>query len=74
MRLNAIQRYLLTVYAVTIIVLTIFVPTYTDSGATSFGCVLLSYGNYVNVGFLLIEYLAFTLALVACLFATKDKK
>lgn len=74
MKFSAIQRYILTVYAISIIALTIFVPTYANNGSTGFGFVLYGYNNYINVGFLLIEYLAFTLALVAALLATKDMK
>jgi|LSQX01.3.fsa_nt_gb hypothetical protein len=70
MNLNAIQRYLLKVYAIVIIALTIFVPIYSNSGTTSFSFILFGYSSAVNTNFLLIEYLAMTLALVASLFAT----
>lgn len=74
MKFNALQRYLLKVYAVAIIILTIFVPTYTNTGSAGFGFILFGYVNAINIGFLLTEYLAMTLALVACLLATNDIK
>lgn len=74
MKLNALQRYLLKVYAVTIIFLTLFVPTYTSTGVASFGFILFGYANQINIAFLLIEYLALTLALVACILSVDDFK
>jgi hypothetical protein len=74
MRFNAIQKYFLKVYAVAIIALTLFVPTYTNTGATGFGFILFGYTSTINVAFLLTEYLALTLALVACLLITNDEK
>jgi len=74
MKFNALQRYLLKVYAIAIVLLTIFVPTYTSAGLASFGFILFGYVTEINIAFLLTEYLALTLALVACLFATNDFK
>ncbi|MFA5409646.1 MAG: hypothetical protein WC343_12825 [Bacilli bacterium] len=74
MKFNALQRYLLKVYAIVIILLTIFVPTYTSVGSSTFGFILLGYTTLVNISFLLIEYLAVTLALIALLLATNELK
>lgn len=74
MKFNDLQRYLLKVYAIAIALLTIFVPTHTSAGSLSFGFILFGYVTDVNIAFLLTEYLALTLALVACLFATYDFK
>ncbi|MDD2203134.1 MAG: hypothetical protein PHT75_02710 [Bacilli bacterium] len=74
MKFNALQKYLLKVYAVTLAVLTIFVPTYTATGALTFGFILFGYVTTVNIAFLLTEYFALTLALIACLLATSDMK
>lgn len=74
MKFNAFQRYLLQVYAVIIIFLSLFVPTYTSTGFASYGFVLFGYAPEVNIALLLTEYLAVTLALVALLLATSDGK
>jgi len=74
MKFNALQKYLLKVYAITLVFLTLFVPTYTATGAATFGFILLGYVTTINIAFLLTEYLALTLCLVACLFATSDMK
>jgi hypothetical protein len=74
MKFNALQKYLLKVYAVVLVILTLFVPTYTAAGTATFGFVLFGYVTTINIAFLLTEYLALTLGLVACLLATKDIK
>lgn len=74
MKFNALQRYLLKVYAITIIILTIFVPIYSSTGSASFGIVLIEQAANINIGFLLTEYLGLTLATVACLLATNKEK
>lgn len=74
MKFNALQRYLLNVYSIVIILLTILVPTYNSTGNSSFGFILFNYVSEINVSFLLTEYLAATLSLVAALFAASSKK
>lgn len=71
MKLNALQRYLLEVYAIAILALTVFVPTLTSTGSITFNFILF---GHVNISFLLTEYLALTLALVASLLAANDYK
>ncbi len=73
MKFNAIQKYLLKVYAIVIIALTIFAPLANDS--YMFGCILFNgFTAKINIGFLLVEYLAATLALIACILGTSDQK
>ncbi|HHT38330.1 MAG TPA: hypothetical protein GXZ95_02810 [Mollicutes bacterium] len=74
MRFNELQKYLLKVYAITIIALTVIVPTHSSTGTTSYNFVFINNVANVNIGFILIEYLALTLALVASLFAASDRK
>lgn len=70
MKFNALQKYLLKVYAITILVLTVIVP----SGTSSYNFIFMENYNNVNISLLLVEYLALTLALVASLLGTADKK
>lgn len=74
MKLNALQKYLLKVYSAVIIFLSLFVPTYTTTGFTTYGFILFGYATEVNIGLLLTEYLAVTLALIALLLAVGDGK
>jgi hypothetical protein len=75
MKFNAIQKYLLKVYAIAIIILTIIVPTYTSGNSISYNFIIFGSTSDVSFSFLLIEYLALTLALVASVLAvSKEKK
>lgn len=70
MKFNALQKYLLKVYAITILVLTVIVPF----GTSSYNFIFVENYNNVNISLLLVEYLALTLALVASLLGTAEKK
>jgi hypothetical protein len=74
MKLNALQCYLLKVYAVALILLVIFVPTYNVYGETSFNLLLLKFDGEINIAFMLVEILALTLATFAVILATNDNK
>lgn len=74
MKLNDLQCYLLKVYAVALILLVIFVPTYSVYGETSFNFLLLKFDGEINIAFMLVEILVLTLSTFAVVLATSDIK
>jgi hypothetical protein len=74
MKFNAIQKYLLKVYAIAIIILTIIIPTYTSGSNISYSFIIFGSATNISFSFILIEYLALTLALVASILGTASKE
>ncbi|MDD2489785.1 MAG: hypothetical protein PHY26_00815 [Bacilli bacterium] len=72
MNFNALQKYVLKIYAIVIIIFTFFVPTIKE-GRTTFDLILVFSSNCeVNYFYLLLIYLGITLATVALLLSFKD--
>jgi hypothetical protein len=74
MNFNALQKYLLVIYAILILALIIIVPTFVN-GQFTYGFIFVkSTIGVVAYSYLIIELVTVTLAAIAALLATKDSK